>query len=60
MGIFGIKFRKLLISDVLVFNLIYTQRQWKVASKSHTLKIGQYLVHSERRTADTSALYFIE
>ena len=36
--------------------LIYTQRQLKVTSKSHTLNIGQYLVHSERRTADTSTL----
>ena len=37
---------------------MYTQRQWKVTSKSHTLNIGQYLVHSERRTADTSTLNF--
>ena len=39
---------------------IYTQRQLKVTSKSHTLNIEQYLVHSERRTAGTSALIFME
>ena len=39
--------------------LLYTQRQWKVTSKSHTLAIGQYLVHSELRTADTSTLNFM-
>ena len=32
---------------------------FSVTSKSHTLNIGQYLVHSERRTADTSTLNFI-
>ena len=37
----------------------YTQCQWKVTSKSHTLNIGQYLVHSERRTVETSTLNFI-
>ena len=30
-----------------------------VTSKSHTLNIGQYLVHSERITADTSILNFM-
>ena len=27
---------------------LYTQRQWKATSKSHTLNIGQYLANSER------------
>ena len=31
----------------------------KGTSKSHTLYIRQYLVHSERRTADTSKLIFM-
>ena len=35
-------------------NFNYTQRKGKVTRKSHTLNIGQYLVHSERRSADTS------
>ena len=35
---------------------IYTQRQGKVTSKCNTLSIGLHLVHSERRTADTSTL----
>ena len=34
----------------------YTQPQWKVTSKSHTLNKGQYLVHHKRWTADTSTL----
>ena len=38
---------------------IYTQRQWKVTSKSHTFNIGQYLFHSEGITADTSRLNFM-
>ena len=38
---------------------IYTQRQWKVTRKSHTLNVGQYLVHPVRRTADTSTLNFM-
>ena len=39
--------------------VIYTQRQWKVTSKSHTLNIGQYLVHSVWKTVDTSTLNFV-
>ena len=38
---------------------IYTQRQCKVTRKSHVLNIGQYLVQSERRTAETSTLNFM-
>ena len=49
------KFNRNLCFDFLK----YTQRQYKVTSKSHTLNIGQYLVHSERRTADTSTLNFV-
>ena len=33
--------------------------QLKVTSKSHTLNKGQYLVHSERRTADNSTFNFM-
>ena len=43
----------------MLLALMYTQRQRKVTSKSHTLEIGQYLAHSERRTADTSTLTFM-
>ena len=32
----------------------YTQRQRKFTGRFHTINIGQYLVYSERRTADTS------
>ena len=44
---------------MVINSTLYTQRQCKVTSKSQTLNIGQYLVHSERKTADTSALNFM-
>ena len=32
---------------------------YSTSVKSRTLNIGQYLVHSERRTTDTSTLIFV-
>ena len=55
-----LNFRKQIkITIIFGYTVKYTQRQWKVTSKSHTLNIGQYLVHPVRRTADTSTLNFM-